>query len=62
MLASTTEYKRWKRESQMQKIPYKTWTQQSKKIQNENPSVSAPFFFVPAFPLHRNNSELKVLR
>jgi hypothetical protein len=26
------------------------------------PSISAPFFFVPAFPLHRNNTELKTLR
>ena len=28
------EYKRWKRESQVQKIPQKTSAQQSKKIQN----------------------------
>jgi hypothetical protein len=28
----------WKRESQMQKIPYKTWTQQSKKMQNPKSS------------------------
>ena len=34
MQASTTEYKRYKRESQVQKIPYKTLTQQSKKMQN----------------------------
>ena len=34
MQASATEYKRWKRESQVQKISYKIWTQQSKKMQN----------------------------
>jgi hypothetical protein len=32
--ALPTDYKRLKRESQTQKIPYKTWTQQSKKMQN----------------------------
>ena len=30
MQASPAEYKRQKRESQVQKIPWKTWTQQSK--------------------------------
>jgi hypothetical protein len=30
---SATENKRWKRESQVQKIRYKTWTQQSKKTE-----------------------------
>ena len=33
MQASATEYKRWKRESQVQKIPYRTSAQQSKKMQ-----------------------------
>jgi hypothetical protein len=43
MLASTTEYKRWKRESQMQKIPYKTWTQQSKKMHmQKDPNSNHP--------------------
>jgi hypothetical protein len=28
------KYKRWKRESQVQKIPYRTLAQQSKKMQN----------------------------
>ena len=34
MCASTIEYKRWKRESQVQKIPWKAWIHQSKKMQN----------------------------
>ena len=34
MQASATEYKRLKRESQVQKIPQKTLTQQSMKMQN----------------------------
>ena len=36
--ASTTEYKIWKRESQVQKIPWKTLTQQSKKMKNARSS------------------------
>ena len=35
MQASITEYKRQKRDSQAQKIPQKTLTQQSKKINEE---------------------------
>ena len=34
MRASATEYKRWKRESQVQNIPQRTSAQQSKKMQN----------------------------
>jgi hypothetical protein len=34
MRASATEYKRWKRKYQVHKIPWGTWTQQSKKMQN----------------------------
>ena len=34
MQASPTEYKRQKKQSQVQKIQQKTWTQQSKKTQN----------------------------
>ena len=34
MRALATEYKRWKRESQVQKIPQRTSAQQSKIIQN----------------------------
>jgi hypothetical protein len=30
--ASATEYKRWKRESQVQKIPQRTWAQQLMKM------------------------------
>ena len=33
--ASATEYKRWKRESGVQKVPQRTWTQQSKKMQKD---------------------------
>jgi hypothetical protein len=38
MQASPTEYKRYKRVSQMQKIPEKTLTEQSKKMQNAKSS------------------------
>ena len=38
MQASPTEYRRWKRESQEQKIPKETLTQQSKKMQNAKTS------------------------
>ena len=41
MQASPTEYKRYKRESQVQKIPQKTWTQQSKKMQKD-PNLKHP--------------------
>jgi hypothetical protein len=33
MRASATEYKRWKRKSQVQKIPQNTWEQQSKTME-----------------------------
>ena len=33
MLGSATEYKRTKRESQVQKIPQRTWTQQQQQQQ-----------------------------
>ena len=43
MQASATEYKRWKRESQVQKIPQRTLAQQSKKIQNaKDPNSKHP--------------------
>ena len=35
MRASAIEYKRWKRDCQVQKIPQGTWTQQSKKMQKD---------------------------
>ena len=35
LLASATEYKRWKGESQVQEIPQRTWSQQSKKMQGD---------------------------
>ena len=35
MRASGREYKRWKRESQVQKIAQRTWAQQSKKMQKD---------------------------
>ena len=40
MRASAAEYKRWKKESQVQKIPYRTSAQQSKKIENAKRSYS----------------------
>ena len=43
MRASATEYKRQKRESQVQKIPQRTWEQQSKKIHNtKDPNAKHP--------------------
>ena len=35
MRASATEYRRWKRESKVQKIPLRTSAQQSKKMQKD---------------------------
>ena len=43
MQTSATENKRWKRESQVQKIPQGTWTQKSKKCKmQKDPNSKHP--------------------
>ena len=54
MRSSATEYKRWKRESQLQKITKKAWTQKRKcKIQNDPNSKH------PGNPRHNEKSKLR---
>ena len=40
MRVSATKYKRWKRESQVQKIPYRTSAQKSKTMQKQKDPIS----------------------